>query len=111
VSTTSSAPATADDDLDVAHVDTGQWGTLFDGEGVEGDVGDGAGVVVDEMVVGFEAGVEDDAVAGDGELAQQALRHEQVQRVVDGGARQGRGLGSDPGEDLVGGGWLSVVRT
>src|SRR5689334_20832577 len=77
-------------DLVFAHVEARELGDACNIERVPRNVVDGPRRLVDEVVVALQVGVEDDFAFAQRELENQALFDEQVERVVDGRARQHR---------------------
>src|SRR5437763_17209427 len=80
----------AQNDLILADVDAREPVHARDRELLPRDVADRAAILVDEVVVRIDLRIEDDATLSEDQLAEQPLRDEEVQRVVDGGARDHR---------------------
>ena len=97
------------DDLIFVNVVIADALDVFDLDLVPGNVVDLPRLVIDEVMVPLEFGIEDHGILGQMQLAQQTLLDEQIERVVDRGARDHRKSIADAVPHAIGG-WM-IVRS
>ena len=73
---------------------------------IPGDSIDPAGGFIDEVMVTFRIRIEEHRVGSEMQLPEQALLHEEIERVVDGRTGDRREILSSDGPHFVGGGML-----